>query len=318
MPDGEERTVRYDDGQVKLDWRIDWPARWWKLGVNVEPFGRDHASAGGSYDTGRVIMEDVFQALPPIPVPYDFINRAGDTKKMSASKGTGIYAADVVEVLPAELMRFFVLRYAPEKRLYFDQGVGVMRLFDEFAELLAKTDKTEAEQQLLYLCQKPVGERVVISRIPFSHVVASYQAALRDADKTLELLKRTEHAAIVEADQQVIREELTFIDRWLDHWAPDEVKFSLQDQIDHSQFNDDERAFLAALSKKVAAAPKDADGEWFHKAIYDLKEESNLPPKDLFAALYKALIGQSSGPRAGWFLSILPHDWLVKRLKLEA
>ena len=32
----------------------------------------------------------------------------------------------------------------------------------------------------------------------------------------------------------------------------------------------------------------------------------------MFAALYKALIGKTSGPRAGWFLSILPRDWLAR------
>jgi lysyl-tRNA synthetase class I len=30
------------------------------------------------------------------------------------------------------------------------------------------------------------------------------------------------------------------------------------------------------------------------------------------------LIDKTSGPRAGWFLSILPRDWLVARLQLLA
>jgi lysyl-tRNA synthetase class I len=37
----------------------------------------------------------------------------------------------------------------------------------------------------------------------------------------------------------------------------------------------------------------------------------------MFTTLYRALIGQTSGPRAGWFLSILPREWLVKRLSLK-
>ena len=43
-----------------------------------------------------------------------------------------------------------------------------------------------------------------------------------------------------------------------------------------------------------------------------------MSPKQLFGVLYKVLIGQEHGPRAGWFLSILPRDWLIKRLNLEA
>jgi lysyl-tRNA synthetase class 1 len=83
--DGQEQTAHYDTGEVKLDWRFDWPGRWWLQGIHCEPFGRDHASAGSSYDTGVAVMHEVYDAEPPLPVPYDFINMVGDTKKMSSS-----------------------------------------------------------------------------------------------------------------------------------------------------------------------------------------------------------------------------------------
>jgi lysyl-tRNA synthetase class 1 len=51
--------------------------------------------------------------------------------------------------------------------------------------------------------------------------------------------------------------------------------------------------------------------------VYALKDELGMAPKEMFTTLYRALIGKTSGPRAGWFLSMLPRDWLVKRLKLE-
>ena len=31
---GNTQTIGYNDGQVKLDWRVDWPARWWLLKVD--------------------------------------------------------------------------------------------------------------------------------------------------------------------------------------------------------------------------------------------------------------------------------------------
>ena len=79
--DGSEHTVRYDDGQVKLGWRLDWRGRWRLLGVDIEPFGRDHATKGGSYDTDKRIAREVYDIDAPVPVPYDFINRTGDTKR---------------------------------------------------------------------------------------------------------------------------------------------------------------------------------------------------------------------------------------------
>lgn len=310
---GQDREVSYANGQVKLNWRVDWPARWWLMNVQVEPFGRDHATKGSSYDTGKVIVQEVFGAPAPIPVPYDFINRTGETKKMSKSAGNTITAAELLDMLPPEIVWYFILRAAPDKMLYFDEGDTLMRLFDDFAELLAKPDKTDAEQQLVELCTHNVEPTV--SNIPFTHLVASYQASLRDADKTIEVIKRTEHADTAERDASIISNELKFIDTWLNTRAPDDVKFELLDTVNPDDFTDTEREFLRSLGEKVAAAPADADGQWFHNAIYELKDSAGLAPKDMFSALYRALIGRTSGPRAGWFLSILPRDWLVKRLK---
>ncbi len=315
--DGTEQATRYDDGNVKLDWRLDWPGRWWLLNVTAEPFGRDHASAGGSYDTGVRIMQDVYEAPAPYPIPYDFINMAGDTKKMSASKGTGLDAVEGATIMPPEVVRYFILGSAPSKRLYFDPVNGVVKLMDEYAALAAKPDKTAAEEQLLYICTRGGQERTV-SRVPFSHLVASYQASLRDPVQTLEVIKRTEYQQAAEEDADIITSELRFIDAWLDKRAPEDAKFALREHIEPTDFSETELAMFRALADKVAAAPTDADGEYFHLALYTFKDELGLSPKEIFSALYRLLIGKTSGPRAGWFLSILPRDWLLARLKLEA
>jgi lysyl-tRNA synthetase class 1 len=315
--DGNDQTIGYQDGKVKLDWRLDWPGRWWLQKVQIEPSGRDHMTKGGSYDTGVQIMKDVFEAAPPYPVAYDFINMAGDTKKMSASKGTGLDAVEGSTIMPPEVVRYLILRAAPSKRLYFDPVNGVVQLMDEFAAFAAKPDKTESEQQLWYVCTRGNNQNRSVSRVPFSHLVASYQASLKDADKTLDVIKRTEHGNVAEEEADIIRAELKFIDAWLEKRAPEEVKFALLEQVNPADFTDAEKAFLKALGDKIAEAPEDADGNWFHERIYELKDSSGLQPKDMFSALYRALIGKQSGPRAGWFLSILPREWLVGRLKRE-
>lgn len=315
--DSKKQTISYAHGEVKLNWRIDWPARWWLLKVDAEPFGRDHASKGGSYDTGVVIAKEVFKIEPPLPIPYDFINRTGDTKKMSKSKGDVITIAQLLKMLPAEVVWFFVIRYSPDKLLFFDEGETFMKLVDEFSLLLAKPQKTTQEEQLLKLCMQGI-DQPTISNIPFSHLVASYQAALKDPVKTLDIISRTEYHEVVEKQKDIIKSELAFIDEWLNNSAPDNLKFELQQKIDKTQFSQQQQDYLSKLADKIAEAPADADGEWFHKAIYDLKESVSLAPQELFTTLYQATIGKSSGPRAGWFLNMLPRDWLIKRLRLEA
>jgi lysyl-tRNA synthetase class 1 len=123
---------------------------------------------------------------------------------------------------------------------------------------------------------------------------------------------------VVESQQETIKKELAFIDAWINKWAPDELKFELRQNIDASDFSPEQKNYLSQLADKAQQAPADADGEWFHKAIYELKEASGLTPQQIFEPLYLALIGKKAGPRAGWFISILPRDWLIKRLKLEA
>lgn len=315
--EGKNQQVKYNKGLVKLNWRIDWPARWWLLGVNVEPFGRDHATKGGSYDTGKEIVETVFDGKAPIPVPYNFINRTGDTKKMSKSAGDTVTAADLLKILPGEIVWYFLLRSSPDKLMFFDQGPTLIRLFDEFAELLAKPEKTEEEKLLIELCQYGISQQTV-SNVPFSHLVASYQASLKNPEKTLDVISRTEHKENVDKQREVILAELKYIDNWLNEWAPEDVKFSLAENVDMSKFNEQEKDYFAKLATKIESAPEDADGEWFHKTIYGMKDETGLDGKQLFVSLYQLLIGKDSGPRAGWFLSLLPKDWLLERLNLRA
>lgn len=313
--DGQHKTANYAKGDVTLNWRIDWPARWSILGVHAEPFGRDHATKGGSYDTGIEIAKQVYNVEAPLPIPYDFINKTGNTKKMSKSGGDTITAADLVKVLPPELVWYFIVRYSPSKLLFFDTEATLIRLFDEFSELLAKSDKTPDEQQLLDICLYGV-EKPTVSRIPFTHLVASYQAALKNADRTIEVIARTEYADIAREEADIIRSELRFIDEWLRVNAPADVKFELAEALDATHFTEQQKAFFAGLAEKVADAPVDADGSYFHEAIYAFKTDE-MGPKDLFQSLYALIIGQTSGPRAGWFLSILPRDWLLARLRLE-
>lgn len=314
--DGDEQSIGYADGSVKLNWRIDWPARWSLMGVQAEPFGRDHATKGGSYDTGKEIVKEIFQANAPYPVPYEFINKTGETKKMSKSKGDVITAAQLLELMPVEILWFFIIRSAPGKMLYFDEQESLMKLFDDFASLLSKPDKTADEQQLIDLCLHGV-ERPTASNIPFTHLVASYQASLKNAEKTIDVIARTEHKDTAEKDRETLIRELAFIDAWLEKSAPEEVKFSLQESVNSGRFSESQKTYLASLADVITDAPENADGAWFHQAIYEFKESSELEPKELFTTLYQAIIGKDSGPRAGWFLSLLPRDWLIARLRLE-
>ena len=56
-------------GEGKLTWRLEWPAKWTIFNTSAEPFGKDHAAAGGSYDSGKRIVSEIFGGKAPHPYP---------------------------------------------------------------------------------------------------------------------------------------------------------------------------------------------------------------------------------------------------------
>ncbi len=316
--DGKEGELPYDTGCVKLNWRLDWPARWALHGVMVEPFGKEHSTKGGSYDTGADFVREVFGAQPPLPLPYDTINLIGDTKKMSSSLGNLVTPAEALEIMPPEILRYFVLRSLPKRILYFDSGLGLYNLIDEFSkveDLVLAGEHPEFERA--YLVATAIQGERTIARIAFSHLVSVYQAARLDASAALEILARTGYETIAKEQSEIISREFTFAANWLDKYAPDSVKFTVQTELPATELSDAQHKFLDKLAATIETEG-DLSGQGMHDAIYAASEVADLKPTLAFKALYRVILGQDSGPKAGWFLASLDAPWLVKRLRREA
>jgi lysyl-tRNA synthetase, class I len=314
-PNGKTGEVSYLGGRVKLDWRFDWPARWAKLGVDVEPFGRDHATKGGSYDSGVRIIREIFDSEPPMPVPYEFINRVGETKKMSKSAGDVVTVSGALEIMPAEIIRYFVLKPMPSRTLYFDEGVGLVNMIDEYAKLQESVDAGESpEFEEAYRVASVPTKVKTISRVPFGHLAQCYQAAGRDLNRAIELLVRSGYEAAVRDQKEVIEREFAFCGNWLDKYAPERMKFELKTDMPDVRLEPEQKEMLRKLASVLEKNP-DLNGQGVHDAIYAASEEAGLKGARAFAAIYLVLLGQDFGPKAGWFVSSLPGDFVINRFK---
>ncbi len=315
--DGNEGEVSYTDGRVKLNWRLDWPARWALWNVEVEPYGKEHATKGGSYDTGAEFVKDVFGKQPPFPLPYDTINLVGDNKKMSSSLGNLITPGQALEIMPPEILRYFVYRNLPKRVLYFDSGLGLYNLVDEFskAEQAVETGQPH-EFAEAYKVATAISSQRTITSIPFNHLVSVYQAARGDVQQVLLILERTGYEKVVKEQAAVLKREIPYVANWLQNYAPESVKFEVQDNLPKVDLSEAQAKFATLLSDKLGAL-HDVDGQKMHELIYEAKEESGVQPGEAFKSLYLLLLAKDSGPKAGWFLSSLDKDWLVKRLKRE-
>ena len=73
-----------------------------------------------------------------------------------------------------------------------------------------------------------------------------------------------------------------------------------------------QRQALGILAERLQP---EMDGDAIHTLVYTLSETVGLAAKDLFTALYTAFLGQTRGPRVGWFLSSLEFDFVQQRLQ---
>src|SRR3989442_5610651 len=53
----------------KLNWRLEWPALWKVYRVDIEPFGKDHATPRGSRDSCAEIAQTIMYFRPPWASP---------------------------------------------------------------------------------------------------------------------------------------------------------------------------------------------------------------------------------------------------------
>lgn len=315
--EGKEGEVSYTGGRVKLNWRLDWPARWALWGVQVEPYGKEHATKGGSYDTGAEFAKVVYGVEPPFPLPYDTINLVGDNKKMSSSLGNLVTPAQALEIMPPEILRYFVYRSLPKRVLYFDSGLGLYNLIDEYSKVeeAVASDQPHAFAEAYNLSSAISQERTITS-VPFNHLVSVYQAAQGDVSQIIDILERTGYEKVVHEHKDVLEREIPYVANWLAKYAPESVKFSVQQDMPDIVLSDEQEAFTKELAARLEAADE-LDGQAMHETIYAAKEAIGIQPGQAFQALYRLILGKDSGPKAGWFLSSLPRDWLIRRLKQE-
>ena len=80
----------------KLNWRLEWPALWKIYRVDIEPFGKDHATPGGSRDSCKEVAETVMRFPPPMGIPYEWVgiaDRGKDLGDMGSSDFLGFTPA---------------------------------------------------------------------------------------------------------------------------------------------------------------------------------------------------------------------------------
>ncbi|MEM9231049.1 MAG: lysine--tRNA ligase [Pseudomonadota bacterium] len=296
--DGTETTVSVTGGNVKLQWKPDFGARFAALDVDFEMFGKDHSTNAVIYDKicrilgGRAPDHYVFEL---------FLDENGE--KISKSKGNGISIDEwLTYASPESLSYFMYQKPRTAKRLHFDV---IPKAVDEYHQQL----RAYAAQDPVARLNNPVlhihGHNVPASDMEVSFSMLLNIASVSNAEdketlwgfirKYADAAPET-HPGLDAAAGYAVRYFQDFVKPAKVYRAPD----------------DRERAALADLRDQLANWSGVTDAETLQSAIFAVGKAHGFEPLRLwFTAIYEVLLGTSQGPRFGGFVALYGVDRTV-------
>lgn len=287
------------DGNAKLPWKVDWPAHWKVLGVTIEGAGKDHSSAGGSRDIAKALCDEVFHYQNPFNLPYEFFLIGG--KKMSSSKGLGLKARDLTELLPNEIGRFLFTKTEYKRAVEFDPfgTMAIPVLFDEYQKAADSYFNKDNEDLARSFELAQVGKEIKRPpKIRFS-VLAQWVQMPNMAE---------------EIKKEGLEDWAKYAKNWVENYAPENEKFTVQKELPKavSELTNEQKELLLKISEEIN---KKWTGDELQTKIYDLGKELGLNGKETFAAIYKSLINKDHGPKAAWLILSLDKEFIINRFK---
>ncbi|MFB6189646.1 MAG: lysine--tRNA ligase [Halapricum sp.] len=317
---GHEGTVSIREG--KLPWRFEWPAQWDILGVDFEPFGKDHAE--GSWPSGEDIARNVFEIEPPVPMVYEWFTLDGEA--LSSSSGNIITVGEVLDLLELEVLRYFFVKDPTTARDFsidhLDQLVEEFDRFERiyFGEQESGSDReaelTEREAALAERAYPMLVTDVREERIRIPYTFAAVLGMTDDPDLREEIARREGHIP-EDAPEWAVEGALARVER-ARNWArrtDNEFNYELKrESIPEVDFDEATEAALEDVADVVAEG---GDGEAIQAEIYEAAQRHDVGVGDLFSAGYRLFFDLEEGPKLGPFLAKLDREFVVDRLRRE-
>ena len=304
---------------AKLDWKLEWAALWYVFNATIEPYGKDHAAAGGSRDVCKELIA-VLNKEPPFGFFSEWIGKmwqGHDLGDMTSSGNILFTPKQFLEIAPAEMLRYFYLWHESTRRFAFDFQ-QLQRYYDDYdtAERIYYNKEKVSEKEkadimrAFKLAQIKELPRKMPYQLPFSFAAMLIQLFPRQ--KIPFLLKSLGHIkkiSKIEADR--ISSRLAYAEKWLARWAPEQYKIKIQKELSEEvkkKISDKERRALLLLAKLIAR--KKISEEILQSGMRDLCKKEEIEPKQFFKAAYLVLLGKESGPRLSTLIMVKKEETL--------
>src|SRR6056297_363682 len=290
--EGREWTLPVTGGNVKLQWKPDFGARWAALGVDFEMYGKDDSTNTPIYDR---ICEILGQPAPEHFTYELFLDENGE--KISKSKGNGLSIDEWLTYASTESLSYFMfLKPKTAKRLWWDV---IPKAMDEYHQQLRAWPDQTPEQRLanpvwhIHGGNPPASKMVV----PFSMLLnlASVSGA-ESKDTMWGFIRRyapdaspQTHPDLDAAAGYAVKYYRDFVKPAKTYRAPDAK----------------ERAAMEDLRDRLKAWEGGQDPEELQSMVFAVGKAHGFEPlRDWFKALYEVLLGASQGPRFGGFIAL--------------
>ncbi len=290
--DGTETTLPVTGGNVKLQWKPDFGARWAALGVDFEMFGKDHGPNMPVYDRICVALG----GRAPEHFVYElFLDDQG--QKISKSKGNGLTIDEWLAYAPTESLSYYMfLKPRTAKRLHFDV---IPKAVDEYFQQLAAYDGQTGEQRL----NNPVWH-IHSGNPPKVDLPVSFAMLLNLVSASNSEDKETLWGFISSYDSSLTPQTHPVLDQLVDfaiRYFADFVKPNKQFRVP----TDAEHKALVALDAKLAEIDPASDAEAIQTEVFSIGNDNGYENlREWFQALYQILLGQDQGPRFGSFVAL--------------
>ena len=319
---GYRGEVDVKDGLGKLTWRVEWAARWAAFNITIEPLGKDHAAAGGSYDTCKYIVKEVFGREPPVPLVFEHVMLNG--RRMSKSRGRIFTPSQWLEIAPPETLKFFLLKLPPKRHKDFkvsdmpslvNEYYRAERIYFNVEEAPSSEIRTEYSRSYELSQVKPIPTRLPI-QIPYDFM-ASMTQITPDIERIIEILRRTGHiqGQLTEEDIALIKDRFIKAKAWLNKYAPQEAKFTLLQDSSTVKLKLNEKQKEALLKVAELLDSREWKPQELNSMLFETSRKLSLNPPDFFKAAYLALIGKESGPWLANFIITLGCSLVAKRFR---
>ena len=322
-----------DLSRGKLMWRLEWVGVWYALEVAFEPYGKDHATPGGSRDSCNELSLKVFGFKPPVGVAYEWVGfaRGGkDLGDMGSSDFIGFTPREWLEVAEAEVLRFIYLYNSPSKRIvlsmervphYVETYDRAERIYYGLEELSDEEEREKIIKSLLYARLRPLPREPPF-KLSYSHAVALIQVLPKEAEPVEEALRRLRATRLLtrdlsEEELDGVRIRLMRAKNWLEKYAPPLYRIEVLEELDRvviEGIGPREVELIKELYEKLKEL-RSWDDNSIKNAMVSIKRRNREEEVRFFKALYLAFFGRDYGPRIAPYFSILGKDFVLRRLR---